>query len=73
LVIWDETGNKNSSHSDGSTHGRPRNRAKALDISHMMVAHIWTRHGLKPHRLARYMASDDPDFETKAAEVIGLS
>jgi transposase len=27
---------------------------------------------LKPHRLERYMASDDPDFETKAADVIGL-
>ena len=24
------------------------------------------------HRLERYMASDDPDFETKAADVIGL-
>jgi transposase len=27
---------------------------------------------LKPHRLERYMTSDDPDFETKAADVIGL-
>jgi len=27
---------------------------------------------LKPHRLERYMASDDPDFETKAADIIGL-
>lgn len=32
----------------------------------------WSYAGLKPHRLARYMASDDPDFETKAADVIGL-
>ena len=27
---------------------------------------------LKPHRLERYLASDDPDFERKAADVIGL-
>ena len=27
---------------------------------------------MKPHRLERYMASDDPDFETKAADIIGL-
>jgi len=27
---------------------------------------------LKPHRLERYMASDDPDFERKAADVLGL-
>src|SRR2546428_4965290 len=28
--------------------------------------------GLQPHRLERYMRSTDPDFETKAADVIGL-
>src|SRR5215469_16702840 len=27
---------------------------------------------LKPQRLDRYMASDDPDFERKAADIIGL-
>ena len=27
---------------------------------------------MKPHRLERYMASDDPDFESKAADIIGL-
>jgi transposase len=58
--------------SDGSTHWSTRKLAKALGISHMMVARIWAKHGLKPHRLERYMASDDPDFETKAADVLGL-
>jgi transposase len=58
--------------SDGSTHWSTRKLAKALGISHMMVARIWAKHGLKPHRVERYMASDDPDFETKAADVIGL-
>ncbi|HEU4476592.1 MAG TPA: IS630 family transposase [Methyloceanibacter sp.] len=58
--------------SEGSTHWSTRKLAKALGISHMMVARIWAKHGLKPHRLERYMASDDPDFETKAADVIGL-
>lgn len=38
----------------------------------MMVARVWARHGLTPHRLERYMASDDPDFERKAADVIGV-
>lgn len=28
--------------------------------------------GIKPHRLERYTVSNDPDFETKAADVIGL-
>jgi len=57
---------------DGSTHWSTRKLGKALGISHMMVARIWAKHGLKPHRLARYMASNDPDFEAKAADVIGL-
>jgi hypothetical protein len=38
----------------------------------MMVARVWQRAGLKSHRLERYMTSDDPDFERKAADVIGL-
>src|SRR5258707_12199074 len=38
----------------------------------MMVARVWRRAGLKPPRLEPYMASDDPDFERKAADVIGL-
>src|SRR5678816_1643694 len=41
-------------------------------ISHMTVARIWAKHGIKPHRLEGYLASNDPDFEAKAADVIGL-
>lgn len=39
---------------------------------HMIVAEVWKRANLKPHRIQRYMASNDPDFEAKAADVIGL-
>jgi DNA-binding LacI/PurR family transcriptional regulator len=46
--------------------------AKELSISKDTVHRIWRKAGVKPHRLERYMASDDPDFETKAADVIGL-
>ena len=58
--------------SDGATHWSTRKLAEVLGISHMMVSRIWEKHGLKPHRLERYMASTDPEFETKAADVIGL-
>lgn len=57
---------------DGSTHWSTRRLANVLRVSHMMIARVWARHGLKPHRLERYMASDDPDFERKAADIIGL-
>lgn len=58
--------------SDGSTHWSTRKLAKHLGLSHMMIARVWRKHGLRPHRLERYMASNDPDFETKAADIIGL-
>jgi transposase len=46
--------------------------AEQLGVSHMMVARVWRRAGRRPHRIERYMASDDPDFEFKAADIIGL-
>lgn len=57
---------------DGSTHWSTRKLAKALGVNHMMVSRVWAKHALKPHRVAGYLASNDPDFETKAADVIGL-
>jgi transposase len=56
----------------GSTHWTTRKLAKQLGINHMMVARVWRRAGLQPHRLERYLASKDPDFEAKAADIIGL-
>lgn len=57
---------------DGSTHWTTRKLAREVGMSHATVARIWQKAGVKPHRLKRYMASDDPDFEAKAADVIGL-
>ena len=57
---------------DGSTHWTTRKLAKKLNTNHMVVARVWQRAGLHPHRVERYMASDDPEFEQKAADVIGL-
>ncbi len=57
---------------DGSTHWSCRKLARELGISKDAVHRIWRQAGIKPHRLERYMASDDPDFETKAADILGL-
>jgi transposase len=57
---------------DGSTHWSTRKLGEALGISHMMIARVWRKHALKPHRVEGYMASNDPDFEKKAADIIGL-
>jgi transposase len=57
---------------DGSTHWSCRKLASELGISKDLVHRVWREADLKPHRLERYMASNDPDFETKAADVLGL-
>ncbi len=57
---------------DGSTHWSCRKLANALGVSKDVVHRVWREAGLKPHRLERYMASNDPDFEEKAADIIGL-
>src|SRR3954447_8321435 len=58
---------------DGSTQWSTRSLANALKLkTHTYVQRTWERAGLKPHRIERYMRSTDPEFETKAADVIGL-
>jgi len=57
---------------DGTTQWSTRRLGTQLKVSHMMVARVWVKHGLKPQRLDRYMATNDPDFEQKAADIIGL-
>ncbi|MGD1095499.1 MAG: IS630 family transposase [Bryobacteraceae bacterium] len=57
---------------DGSTHWSCRKMAQALGLSKSTVQRVWAQARLKPHRLDRYMASNDPRFEEKAADIIGL-
>ena len=57
---------------DSATHWSTRKLGQALGVSHMMVTRVWRKHALRPHRLDRYMTTSDPDFETKAADIIGL-
>src|SRR6202049_3572781 len=58
--------------SDGSTHWSCRKLASVLGVSKDAVHRVWQEAGLKPHRLERYRASDDPEFESKAADILGL-
>src|SRR5947207_11015977 len=58
--------------SDGSTHWSCRKLAGRFQVSKDTVQRILAQADVRPHRLERYMASDDPNFETKAADVIGL-
>ena len=57
---------------DGSTHWSCRKLASALGLSKTTVQRVLAQAKLKPHRLERYMASNDPQFEERAADIIGL-
>src|SRR5499425_3043387 len=54
------------------THWSTRRLARRLGLSHVTVMRVWHKAGLQPHRLRRYMASPDPDFEAKAKDILGL-
>jgi hypothetical protein len=54
------------------THWSSRRLAANVGVAHTTITTVWKRHGLKPHRLERCKGSPDPDFETKAADIIGL-
>ncbi|MBK9166523.1 MAG: IS630 family transposase [Bryobacterales bacterium] len=57
---------------DGSTHWSLRKMAAVMNVSKNLIERIWKEAELKPHRLERYMASNDPQFEQKAAAIIGI-
>jgi len=57
---------------DGSTHWSTRKLAKHLGVHYLIVARVWKRARLQPHRIERYLMSKDENFEQKAADVIGL-
>jgi transposase len=57
---------------DGSTHWSCRKLASRFHVSKDTIQRILAQADVRPHRLERYLASDDPDFEAKAADVIGL-
>jgi transposase len=58
--------------SDGSTHWSCRRLSQELGVSKSTVQRILAQAQLQPHRFERYMASNDPEFEAKAADIIGL-
>lgn len=57
---------------DGSTHWSSYRLAKEVGVSQSTVSRVWRQFGLQPHRSRSYMASDDPEFEEKATDIIGL-
>jgi transposase len=57
---------------DGSTHWTTRTLAKRFGIGKDTVARIWRDHNLKPWKVATFKISNDPHFEDKLVDVVGL-
>src|SRR5213595_1630334 len=46
--------------------------AKHLRISHTVVHRVWQHHDVQPHRVERFKLSNDPRFDEKVRDVVGL-
>jgi len=57
---------------EAATHWSTREIAKRIGISHTKVHQILRAHDLKPHLVEHFRSSDDPEFEEKLEDVIGL-
>ena len=56
----------------GATHWSTRTMAKALEVTHSFVNRVWQEAGLKPHLYKHFKVSNDPQFEEKLRDVVGL-
>lgn len=60
------------SHPEGETHWSCRTMAERTGVSSSQVQRIWSARGLKPHLVDTFKLSNDPQFETKLVDVVGL-
>ena len=49
-----------------------RELARQLRVSRMMVHRVWQRYDVQPHRVQKFKISNDPQFEEKVRDVVGL-
>jgi transposase len=55
-----------------ATHWSVRTMAKVAGISHTSVQRIWPEAGLKPDLVKKFKISNDPLFEEKVTDIVGL-
>jgi transposase len=56
----------------GQTHWSCRTMAERVGVSPATVQRIWAARGLKPHLVKTFKLSNDPRFEEKLIDVVGL-
>lgn len=55
-----------------ATHWSVRVLSAKLGVSRMMVQRVWQRYDIQPHRVEKFKISNDPRFEDKVRDVVGL-
>jgi len=55
-----------------ATHWSRSSMAEAVGISPSSVGRIWAEAGLKPHQTKSFKVSNDPMFEEKVTDIVGL-
>jgi len=56
----------------GATHWSTRSMAEHAGVGKDTVARIWRARQIRPHRVETFKLSNDPDFEAKLVDVVGL-
>jgi transposase len=56
----------------GHTHWSCRTMSARVGVSPATVQRVWAARGLKPHRVKTFKLSNDPRFEEKLIDVVGL-
>jgi transposase len=56
----------------GQTHWSCRTMAEEVGVSSATVQRVWAARGLKPHLVKTFKLSNDPRFEEKLIDVVGL-
>jgi transposase len=56
----------------GATHWSTRTMAARVGVSRDTVHRVWRARGLQPHRVETFKLSNDPRFEEKLVDVVGL-
>jgi len=56
----------------GQTHWSTRTMAAVAGVSKSSVQRVWKELGLKPHRVDTFNVSNDPKFEEKVYDIVGL-
>ncbi|MBH0201228.1 MAG: IS630 family transposase [Nitrospira sp.] len=55
-----------------ATHWSTRTLARYLGTNSALVQRVWTAHGLQPRRVRTFKLSQDPHFQDKLEDVVGL-